>query len=355
MLAVIYADFGYRSWWLAAGFIVMPFISTFVRRRTANIVLFILTSILMAGWILLMPEFLLKGLGLLFCFLLMVYGMVRKNGRMERPLTMVYLVFVLVFLTVINMVMISREMAHYQPFVLLQGLVYTGMFLFLQHRTALVDSLAEIDRKANHSARQMARFNSFLFWVFFLLIGVAFYLLYELRLENLLSLLVNYLLLGGRKLVRLIFSIQPTAEALEQEEDIMQRTNADIIDLLGGRTAAFWVITQRILVVLTIAGGIVAAGWLMYQIYKRFGHREVYREQDLEISREFFTSGLEKPRRQAKITLPEEQVRKQYFHLVKDEMGEKVLPSDTPSAVAEKVSEVKTILEAYEQVRYGGR
>ena len=355
MLAVIYADFGYNSWWLVTGYMIMPFISTFIRRKTSNLILFILMSAVMALWVLVMPELLLKILGGGFCFLLMVYGIVRKNGKNERPLTVVYMVFVLAILTMTDLVILSKEFSEYQAAVLLQGLIYTGLFLFLQHRTALVDSLAEIDRKANHSARQMARFNSVLYWVFFVLIGLLFFVLYEIRLGNLLSLLANYVLLGGRRLVRLIFSIQPTEKALEQEADIIQRTNVDIMDLLGGKTAAFWVVTQRILVVLTIAGGIVLAIWLMYQMYKRFGHREVYRETDLEVSREFYSSRLGRPLKKERKTEPEEPVRRKYYHLVKDEMGEKVQTSDTPTVVADKIPEVKNILIDYEQVRYGNQ
>ena len=354
MLAVIYADFGYRSWWLAAGYIVMPFISTFVRRTSSNLFLFILTSAVMALWVLLMPEVLLVILGGGFCFLLMVYGIARKNGRGEQPLTVVYLVFVLMILTVTDLVILSKELSEYQTAVLIQGLVYTGLFLFLQHRTSIVDSLAEIDRKANRSARQMARFNSLLYLVFFVLISLLFFVLYEIRLGNLLSLLANYVLLGGRRLVRLIFSIQPTEKAMEQELVIIQRTNADLIDLLGGGlSAAFWVVTQRILVVLTIVGGILLALWLMVQLYKRFGHREVYRETDLEVSREFYSGSLGLSRRKKKTAEPEEPVRRKYYHLVKDEMGEKVHPSDTPAAVADKVPAVGEILTDYEQVRYG--
>ena len=182
---------------------------------------------------------------------------------------------------------------------------------------------------------------------------MLFFVLYEIRLGNLLSLLANYVLLGGRRLVRLIFSIQPTEKALEQEAGIIQRTNADIMDFLGGKTAAFWVVTQRILVVVTIAGGIVLTIWLMYQMYKRFGHREVYRETDLEVSREFYSSGLSGLAKKERIMEPEEPVRRKYYHLVKDEMGEKVQPSDTPTVVADKVPVVKNILTEYEQVRYG--
>ena len=355
MLAVIYADFGYNGWWLVTGYMIMPFISTFIRRKTSNLILFILMSAVMALWVLVMPELLLRILGGGFCFLLMVYGIVRKNGKNERPLTLVYMIFVLAILTITDLVILSKELAEYQAAVLLQGLIYTGLFLFLQHRTALVDSLAEIDRKANRSARQMARFNSLLYWVFFVFIGLLFFVLYEIRLGNLLSLLANYVLLGGRRLVRLIFSIQPTEKALEQEADIIQKTNVDIIDLLGGQTAAFWVVTQRILVILTIVGGIVLAVWLMYQMYKRFGHREVYRETDLEVSREFYSSGLSRLAKKERRTKPEEPVRRKYYHLVKDEMGEKVQPSDTPTVVADKVPAVNEILTDYEQVRYGNR
>ena len=223
---------------------VMPFLSTLIRRKTSNLFVFIISSLVMALWVLLMPGLLLKILGGGFALLLMVYGIVRKNSRIERPLTLTYLIFVLVFITVTDLVMLSNDLTEYQAAVLLEGLVYTGSFLFLQHRIALIDSLTTIDKRSNRSIKQMTRFNSVLYLGFFVLISLAFLGLYEIRLGNLLSLLANYVLLGGRRLVRMIFSIEATEKAMMQEQVLIRRTNADIVDFLGGHTAAFWVIAS---------------------------------------------------------------------------------------------------------------
>lgn len=353
MLAVIYAEYGYSRWWIMTGYFVMPFLSTLIRRKTSNLFLFIISSLVMALWVLLMPGLLLKILGGGFALLLMAYGIVRKNSRIERPLTLTYLIFVLVFITVTDLVMLSKDFTEYQAAVLLEGLVYTGSFLFLQHRIALIDSLTTIDKRSNRSIKQMTRFNSVLYLGFFVLISLAFLGLYEIRLGNLLSLLANYVLLGGRRLVRMIFSIEATEKAMMQEQDLIRRTNADIVDFLGGHTAAFWVIAQRILVIVVIIGAIVLAVYLMVHIYQRFGHKVVYHEKDLEVSREFYTSRTGRQKRRGRIQEPEEPVRKRYYYLVKKEMGETVLPSDTPTDVAGKVPAVSEILSEYETVRYG--
>ena len=68
----------YEYSWFAIGFMLMPWISTYVRRCISSIFAYILVHLILGSWLLLSPHLILTCFGVIFWIILTVYGIVRQ-------------------------------------------------------------------------------------------------------------------------------------------------------------------------------------------------------------------------------------------------------------------------------------
>lgn len=365
ILVLCYSSFLYDRLFYGLGFLVMPVLSTLARRKIKAVVVFILISVLMSGWLYAASAPLLLGMGAIFCFLLLVYGIARKNSQTERSLEIYYLGLTILLVTVMYAVDASETLAKYMYSEYVPGsagsllvtgtVIYTGVFLFYLHRIRLLEAFQEDRLVSGHSASRTIRFNNRLFFVCFLFLVGLFVFFRWLGLGTILSLLWNYALVGLRRTARFIFSISVTEEAKNQEWKMIEATGNQFRYMFGiGETWAIWDILYRIMEVLAILLFLVLLCFGSYRLWKRFYYRERFISKDYVEQKEFITRKVEGMIRRPLMRSrgPSGKVRREYYRLVRPQYGRQILPSDTPMEAERKGRLPEGLAERYELVRY---
>ena len=258
----------------AAGFLLMPVLSTILRRISRNIFIFLLPHVLFFVYIgMFSPHTILSAMGILYVIGLMVYGLARQMSREEEK----ELGFLTLFAAVLVMLILYglssyRGFHEYERILLGEGLIFMVLFFFYQHRVSLLTTLGAIDKGSNFSTDQVISFNTKVFFAYIALAVALFGGLYLLGLGDVLSLLGRWLLLLLRRLVRALARVEATPEAIEEEaqEQAQIQQSAGQMVTAGFRTGAVWVFLQKIVEIVAVIGLILLALWLIYWLIARF-------------------------------------------------------------------------------------
>ena len=364
-MVILYAAFdlaggGHSYTLFAAGFFVMPVLSTILRRWGKNIFVFLLPHGLFAAYIyFLSPDLILTSLGVLYLIALVLYGLVRQMSRQEeKDLSMIVLFAAVFVMMIIYGLAIYRGHGEYEKLLLGQGMVYVVLFLFYQHRISLITTLGTIDKGSNFSTRQVVGFNTRVFFVYMFMAVVLCVGLYLMGLGELLSIFGRWLLLMIRRLVRALVKVEPTPEAAEEEMVEEQQVQKDIGMVIGQgiETGAFWIFLQKILEVVVLIGLVVLVMWALYKLVTRFMGSYRYQGSGYEETRVSISRVPREKIRSAGFSLfdrsPENRIRREYWKRVKSAIDKTVRRSDTPREVAGKMPQVAEIVEDYQKVRY---
>lgn len=362
---ILYAAFdiagGFQYAWFAAGFFIMPWISNMLRLRLGNIILYIIIHLLFLGWLFLSPQLVLTALGTVFWISLTLYGVIRQLAKESaREASLAVLLGSMAVMIGIYVAAASRNHLDFSMTLIILSLGYGILFLFYQHWIGVHDALRSIEKEGNFSVRRIISFNNKMFLGYLAGVIILFTAAYFAGLGDLLTWLSMLLLRLIRKAARYLSTIDGATEYAEEEameEDMEENAFAAFGKAEAG---AFWLILQKILeivFVLIIIGFIAVACWY---IFRRFSEVHRYQEQGYEETKVFYKSvPREKKKRRSLRQIfdasPENKIRKQYYKKVRNYMGKKVHLCDTPTEVAETVTEVQDIVEAYDKARYAGK
>lgn len=345
----------------AVGFLLMPILSTIVRRLSRNLFLFLLPHIAFGAYVLMLsPDIILTALGMLYVILLTVYGLVRQMSRQsEKEMSMIVLFSAIFAMLVIYGISIYRGHGEYEMLLMGQGLVYIVLFLFYQHRMSLLATLGAIEKGSNFSTKHVIGFNTRMYFGYMGLGVLLLVGLYIAGFGDLLSILGRWLLLMIRKIVRALVKVEPTPETIEEEAEEAQQIQQDIGMVIGQgiETAFIWVILQKILEVITVIGLIVGVVYLIYRFIRRFMSSYQYVGTGYEETRvNLARAGKDKVRTERLSIFdrsPENLIRREYWKKIRTVIDKTVLRSDTPQEAGMKYAAVSGIVHDYESVRYG--
>lgn len=369
---LLFAAFGvlpiYAAYVQAGGFstiyyplilLLMPILSTFIRRKIRSLALYLVLHIAMGALVLAAPDNVSKAIAVVFLLLLTVYGIVRQVSKEpEKELTFFSLVALVVSMLIVYIFASAMGKMEYETPLMIQGFIYTIIYLYYDHQVAVTDALKKMDKQGTMSTRNVVAFNRNVFGAYLLMVILLLIGAYAAGLGRFLSSM-------GRNLMRLIRAIVGALSKGQESEirvddpigELLEDTAMEDMPLPQAETAQFWVFLQHVLevaFVLFITFGIVL---LLIRLFKSFNQAKVYHAPDYEE----YTSRITKikPDKQQRIRWnifdrsPENRIRRAYYKLVKKKMDKDVHRSDTPSEVSEKLPEVREILASYEQVRYG--
>lgn len=352
---------GYGYMHFSIGFFLMPVISTLLRRRMPNLILYIIIQALQAAWILLSPDIVLTVLGIVFWISLTVYGGVRMASKEgEREASMAILLLSMSVMLCIYILSISREREGYESILVLQAFIYAVLFMYYQHWIGVHDGLRNIDKEGNFSMRRMLRFNNKMLLGYFGVAAAVFLILYVLGLGDMISLFCQKALLMLRRAVRYFANIEPTEEALEEEaaqEDTISTSYAKLFGRM--ETGKIWIILEKVLEIVFVLAVIAAIIALIYFLVRRLGQGNRYQEQGYEETKVFYKEVAKAKRRRRSLkevfdNSPENRIRRAYYKRVKGQMGKKVHPHETPIEVGEILPDVKELAQQYDEARYAG-
>ena len=339
--------------------LVFPILATIIRRKLKNLLLFMLGHIVMGMWFFLSPSVYLVVGGVIYLVILTIYGLARRlSQEVEGDLgyTSLYVCIGLMTVTYILTEYFGRT--GFIKILIPMTIVYAVLFLFYQHRTSVMDALKAMDRKSNFSVPQILRFNSGMFIIYLLLIAGAFVVLYFVGLSELIRQFGKVLVVLLKRFLRLLFSVEPTQQAIEEEEKIIQEATQDnpMSGLDSGVTSPFWIFMEKVLIVVFIVGVVALLGYLLVRLYKKFNASYKFQGAGYEETKTFYKEDKIEETVMPKLKWYdrsfENRVRRQYYRKVKGAVGKIVFTSDTPSEVGEKLPAARDIIPDYTKVRY---
>lgn len=339
--------------------LLAPILSTYIRRKIHSLILYLILHVAMGSFALAAPDAVSKAIAIVFLLLLTVYGIVRQVSKEpERELTFFSLVSLVASMLVVYIFASAMGKMEYETPLMIQGFIYTIVYLYYDHQVAITDALKKMDKQGTMSTRNAVAFNRNVFGAYLLMVIMLLVGAYAAGLGRFLSSM-------GRNLMRLIRAIVgalskgQTSEITMEDPigELLEESQMEDMPLPQAETSMFWVILQHVLevaFVLFIVFGIVL---LLIRLFKSFNQAKVYHAPDYEE----YTSRITKvkPDKQQRVRWnpfdrsPENKIRRAYYRLVRRKIDKDVYRSDTPLEVSEKLPEVKEILSSYEQVRYG--
>ena len=354
------ADSTYRYAWYAIGYVLMPWISTFVRRCIPNVFVYILVHLLMAGWIFLSPHLILTCIGIVYWLMLTVYGIVRRMAKEgERELSMAMLLLTLAGMVCIYVVAVDHNCLAFTPVLMSLAILYGVMFLYYQHWIGVHDALKSIDKEGNFSVRRIIGFNNKMFLAYLGIAVAVFAIFYVAGMDDMINWLTAMMIAFVRKTSR-IFSEADGSEGYIEEE--MPESSGEAgSPLVGGEIpepSPFWLFLEFLLEVIFFVAVIAFIAYACYSLFKRFSEAHKYQEQGYEETKVFYKAvpKEKKPRRRSLREMfdnsPENKIRRAYYKKVRGYMGKKVHPYETPAEVAQTLTEVREMVQAYDEARY---
>lgn len=368
--AIIYAAFdlaksSYDFMWFAAGFMLMPWISTAVRRCVGNIFVYIIVHALMGAWIFLSPHLVLTTLGIIYWLILTVYGIVRQMAKeSERELSFATLLMTMGTIACIYILAVDRGTLAVTPVLLSIAILYGILFLYYQHWIGVHDALKGIDKEGNFSLRRIIQFNNKMFLAY---LGIAIAvcgILYVAGMNDVINWATSMMVGVVRHFSNILASIDGSEGYLGEEESSAPEGdgegNAGLSSLLAEppESSPIWLALEFILEIVFFAAVIAFIAYVCYSLFKRFSNVRHYQELGYEETKVFYKSvpKEKKPKHHRLKDLfdnsPENKIRRAYYKKVRGQMGKKVQPYDTPIEVAETLPEVREIVDAYDQARY---
>lgn len=349
---------GYTYMYYAAGFVLMPWVSTFIRRKIGNLFVFLGVQVLFMGWIVLAPHIILTTLGIIFLISLTVYGAVRMlSNEEEKEASTLLFIFSMVAMICVYVLAVSRERTGYEWMLVAQAFLYAILFMYYEHWIGVHDALRNVDKDGNFSTRHIIRFNSKMLGGYLGITLLTFGVLYFLGLGDLISMGSKWLLIMIRRIIRYFANIEPTEEAYQQEEAMLEddRTFGDFFGEM--KTGTFWLVLEKVLTIALVIFLIGIVVFVIYYLIKRFSKTYRYEEQGYEETKAFYHEVPPSKKRRRSLreifdNSPENRIRKAYYKKVKGHMGKKVQVYDTPTEVGDMLPDVKGLVEEYDEARY---
>ncbi len=362
---ILYAGYdlagkSYEHAWFAIGFMLMPWISTYVRRCIPNIFAYILAHLILGSWILLSPHLIMTCFGVIYWLILTVYGIVRQMSKeSERELSMAMMLLVIAGMIAIYILAVDRNCLNFTPVLMSLAIIYGIMFLYYQHWIGVHDALKSIDKEGNFSVRRIIGFNNKMFLAYLGIVVAVFAILYIAGMDDMINWLTTMMIMFVRKIAKAIDEAEPSEGYIEEQAP--QGGGEAEGPLFGAETpepSPFWLFLEFLLEVVFIAIVIGFIVYCCYSVFKRFSEVHKYQEHGYEETKVFYKSAPKekKPRRRSLREMfdnsPENKIRRAYYKKVRGYMGKRVHPYETPTEVAETVTEVQELVQAYDEARY---
>lgn len=350
---------GYGEFWFPLVLLIMPIFSTIIRRKIRFLILFILLHAAMCAWVLLSPNLLMSALGGLYMLLLTVYGLVRSLSREpEKDMSSFTLIAAIGTMLLVYIIMFIRVHLEYEWSLMLQGFIFTIIYLWYDHETAVRDALKTMDKQGNMSTRRVIQFNGNVFNGYLAFGVILLVIAYAAGLGRVIGSVGNLLLMVIRKIVGFL-TRDTEAPVIEEETTVVSDVieSNDMGGLPQGETSPFWAFLQHVLVVLFIGFLLYVIVVLLIRAFKNYHRSANYKEEGYEEYKTYYTKA--RPEKEARQRLsifdrsPENMIRRAYYKKVRKQIDKKALRSDTPAEVAVKLPEVAEIVDNYEKVRYG--
>jgi len=362
LFIVFYAAYdvgeGYGFYYYVAVLCVMPVLSVAVRRKVKSLVAYLALHAVFFGWCWLSPSPVLTAMAAIYILLLTVYGMVRNMSKeVERELSMLTFYTAIGVMVVVYIISVLRNKQVYESQLLIQGLIYTLIFLYFDHRVSVMNALKAMDKQGNFSTKRIIRFNNGVFLIYMVLAVGLFWLLYYAGLSNVLGWIGRLILTIIRKIVGFLTSDE--VPEVEEIEEVVQTGEeaSQMGGLPAGKTSPFWEFLQHILVAVFVAFIVFALIMLVIRLFKNFHESYGYTESGYEEYKTFYTKHEAEGEKRRGLSVfdrsPENLIRRAYYKKVRKKIDKTVSRSDTPSEVAEKLPEVAELIDRYDQVRYG--
>lgn len=351
----------YEYSWFAIGFMLMPWISTYVRRCISSIFAYILVHLILGSWLLLSPHLILTCFGVIFWIILTVYGIVRQMSKeSERELSMAMLLLVIAAMVAIYILAVDRNCLEFTPVLMSLAIIYGIMFLYYQHWIGVHDALKSIDKEGNFSVRRIIGFNNKMFVAYLGIVVALFAILYVAGMDDMINWLTTMMILFVRKLARIIDEAEPEEGYIEEEAPAQSESGSgdSWMPAETPEPSPFWLFLEFLLEVVFIVLVIGFIVYCCYSLFKRFSEVHKYQEQGYEETKVFYKAAPKekKPKRRSLKELfdnsPENKIRRAYYKKVRGQMGKRVHPYETPTEVAETLADVKEMVQAYDEARY---
>ncbi len=363
LFILFYAAFdvgeGYGYFYYVGVLGLMPPLSVIVRRKVKSLIAYLALHAVFFGWLWLSPSPVLTALAAIYIILVTVYGMVRNMSKeLERELSMITFYAAIGMMILVYIIAIVRgKQTAYEGTLLIQGLIYTLIFLYFDHRVSVMNALKAMDRQGNFSTKRIIRFNSAVFLVYMAAAVGLFWLLYYVGLGNLLDWIGHMILRLIRTIVGLLTSEETTV--VEEVETVVenQSDTSQMGGLPAGVTSPIWVFLQHILVAVFVVFIVFALVMLIIRLFKSFHGTYDYSESGYEEYKTFYDKPETESVRRRGLSIfdrsPENLIRRAYYRKVRKKIDKTVSRSDTPTEVAGKVPEVTELIDQYDRVRYG--
>ena len=353
------ADGTYAHAWYAIGYLLMPWLSTYVRRCIPSVILYFVLHLVMGAWVPLSPHLILTCFGVIYWPILTVYGVVRQMSKQsERELSMPMLLLVLVGMICVYIVAVDHNYMAFTPVLMSLAILYGIMFLYYQHWIGVHDALKSLDKEGNFSVRRVISFNNKMFLGYLGIVVVLFAVLYVAGMDDLINYLTAMMIMFIRRVSRLLSEADTSEGYIEEEAPPAEQEGVSPeMAMVPGETAPIWLILEFILEVVFFAVVIGFIAYCCYSAFKRFSEVHKYQEQDYEETKVFYKAApkQKKQRRSLKDMFdnsPENKIRRAYYKKVRGHMGKKVHPYETPIEVAETLPDVRELVQAYDEARY---
>lgn len=348
------ADAPLGLWLQVLGFLLAPVGSTLVRKKTGKIRSFLIGSLPLFLYVLLLS---LEGIVFLYLIetsLLCVYGYFRLKRADERPLGYLYLGFSLGITAILSMANQNISFRY-----LIGSFVYVILFLLYQHRTALYDALIDRDSKELIGSKQTLRINRRMFilfiFVFLVFCGILLTLGIQDVLEKWLHAVLLDLLVVARKAFRSLFKIRVRLKMFDQDEELLQKQaqSHQALDAIPATKMGTMLLRFTLFI-----GAIVLLTALIYffvRLIRTLQKKKVtvdpdYWEEKVFLKSTFSTRVIRRKRMSQE---PLSEIRRRYRRIVAPQIGSRVDRSDTVNEVARKVPQIAKIQQEYEKARYG--
>lgn len=343
--------------WFLAGLLIMPALSTLVRRVVRWIIPYFVLQIGMCAYAFLAKDLVVLSVSLIFLIVLSVYGITRSLSKeAERELDFATLYAAVGSMLIVYLLSVFLGVESYERYLLSYGLLYTLIFLFFDHHVTVMMSLKNMDKQGNFSTKRIIRFNTNVYLVYLGIASVFFMILYFTGFSRVLSWGGNMLMRLIRYLVGLISGEPEKYQASEIVEGDPDPAESEQMALPAGETSPFWDFMQHVMVIVFVLFILAAIVLIIIQIVKRFQGHTSYRETGYEEYKSFYSEYKPEKEKKQRLSIfdrsPENRIRRAYFKKVRREIDKSVLRSDTPVEVSEKLTDVKEIVDAYNEVRY---
>ncbi len=357
-----YYNGGYEAVLYTLPLYVQPWIATFVRRRWKMVVLDVIVFVIFAAWLLLSPVLVVTLLAGGYMLAVTVYQIVREFSESEeREAGIVIVCFNAVLMVAVGIFAIVQGLRGFEWWLGGLALIYAVLFARYQHYIAIEGAIKHLEGAAQHSnfsVRRVRRINNRIVWSFIAVVLAAIGLSYAVGVDD----AVEYAASEVIESIDRDGSKGYAASAPGTGGKMSDRIKHDFAKWDGsnqeenGLTVLMGDIIQGIILGWGVIAVIALIIYLIHEERMRRRDDADFEELDYEETHEFYRGTAPKGLRKRFASMldrsPENLVRRAYYKRVKGEMGKAVKHSDTPAQVGAKLSEVKPLVQQYNEVRY---